>query len=155
MEEDHVANFTDMSVSQWVSIHQQISRRVPNDNEPLPEFQAIEWALTGRDTVGQRSARLDALRNRPPVQSPDPTIRRDYDSVLGFTRDIVANGAIFLYIRPSPIRAITKNLKLETTFMINGQVSNMSLNVLGVSHHHMHPCCLLECIRLGWILRTL
>ena len=135
-----------MTVSRWVRRHQEIINSGEEEDEPLAEFQAIEWALTGRDTVENQSARLDALQNRPQLQSTMPTIRRDYDSVLGFTRNIPARGTIMLYIRPSPIRALRKKLKLETMFVIDGEVSDLSFDVLYVSHCYcyMHHCHLIH-----------
>lgn len=143
MEEDF-NNFNDMSIAQWVRMYEHISRREPEERTPLPEYQAIEWALTGRDCVERDCARLDALRNRPRVQSPNPYIRRDYDSVLGFTHDIPARGSMMIFIKPSPVRAITRKLKLRTSFMINGEVSNKGFEALYTSHCYtfiaLHPC---------------
>ena len=112
-----------MSISDWVKTYTEISEREEAGDEIHPTFQTIEWALTGQDRVNNTCARLDAfLRNRPTLQSPVPDIRRDYDSVLGFTRSIPARGALFLYVCPSTARTLTKRVHFKTEFMIDGEV---------------------------------
>jgi hypothetical protein len=135
MEEDFDNDFTTMSVGKWVQTFQSISEREEEEEgkQTHPTFQAIEWALTGRDTVGQKCAKIDAVFNRPRLQSASPYLRRDYDSVLGFTENIFARGAILIYIKPSPIRPITRRLKLRTTFIIDGEVSQ-HFTALYISH---------------------
>lgn len=123
MDNDEQGAFVDLTVAQWIQRHQDISNAGGHDREPLPAFQAAEWALTGYDRATGEQARIEALRNRPTENTPFPYIRRDYDSLMGFTSHIPARGAIFIYGKPNAGRALTARLKIKVPFQINGEVS--------------------------------
>ena len=58
-----------------------------------------------------------------------PEIRRDYDSVLGFTQDLTARGAIFIFILPSPARTLTRRVHFKAKFIVNGQVRHNTSSI--------------------------
>jgi len=112
----------DLSVAQWIRRHQAISN-APGAHQSLPAFRAAEWALTGYDRAANEQGRIEALRNRPIANGTMPYIRRDYDSLIGFTSHIPVKSSLFLYVRPNATRALTERLKIKAPFWINDEVS--------------------------------
>ncbi|KAF8327115.1 hypothetical protein F5887DRAFT_1083974 [Amanita rubescens] len=128
MDNDEQGASVDLTVAKWIQRHQEISTRIPVRGEPEAAFQAAEWALTGYDRETDEQARIVALHNRPKNNTPMPYIRRDYDSLIGFTSHIPARASIFVYGKPNASRALTARLKIKVPFVINDEVSFVPFN---------------------------
>jgi hypothetical protein len=84
---------------------------------------AAHFALTGQDN--NRQYLISVLSDRFNF-GHTPIIKRDYDSVLGFTKSIPVFTDIYIYPLSSSRDILTDDLHLKVEFLVNNEVNFLS-----------------------------
>lgn len=81
----------------------------------------INFVLTGEylDDGALKQAFLDPIQNLVPVDHP-LRISRDYDSVIGFSEDILVEGPVSVRAVPHPTFALTKSIHMARAIRYEG-----------------------------------
>jgi hypothetical protein len=101
-----------------------------------------EFALTGWDRANSEQAVLSPLVHRFNPVIHQPTIIREYDSVIGFSVGIPVRQAIFIYPVSNPKDVLMESIHLKYPFRLNaGEVSRCLFSYLE-KHADLHIFCI-------------
>lgn len=120
----HIPNMADeptYTLPEFIGKFSQIRAADPQHNSPHPDFLAARFGLTGQAPNGP-TCHIDALRGRLIPETPSPMIRRDFDSVIGFTDIIPVSSDLQYYPNPAPARSLNKSIHIEIEFQVSETV---------------------------------
>lgn len=133
MDADHVYPCHDYSLGAFQRRFAAIQGDHPANN--IPPDVAIKssvFALTGRDEDEQIQARIEPRINRM-VDDDVVVMRRDYDSVIGFTESIPVFQNLNIYPGVNCSETLTTSIHLQVPFKIGGVVSVIHSGLIQVS----------------------
>jgi hypothetical protein len=101
---------------------EQLRMEEQTRGSPSPDLLAAQFGLTGLDSNGEIRAGITITPDvLDPVQQT-PFIRRDIDSVLGYSRNIPLSDAVHYYPYPNPSRTLERRVHVKHALKVDGQV---------------------------------
>ncbi|PPR00729.1 hypothetical protein CVT24_000953 [Panaeolus cyanescens] len=122
-----------LTLPQWVGKYFALLDDPEESNLPSPALQAARFALSGFDPEDCSITVIDTDSHKVRQEGPMPYIRRDYDSLIGFTNDYPVHRDVAFYPLPSPERRL-KNLSTGQTSMQDidpGKIPNIIFATFG------------------------
>jgi hypothetical protein len=93
------------------------------DGEPSPELLAARFCLTGITADDTFLAGINTRRDLLTGSQRNPFVRRDLDSVLGYSRDIPVLDSIHYFPYPNPLRTLESRVHVTHSAKVDHQVS--------------------------------
>jgi hypothetical protein len=114
------------------------------DDAPHPELQAARFCLTGITPDDSLLAGIDTASDSFAGSQRNPYIRRDLDSVLGYSPDIPVLGPINYFPYPNPTRTLHRSVHVRHYALVNNVVSetNIISNIETDNSSHITHCLL-------------
>lgn len=116
--------FEDYNIPSFIQAWAGLTHAEASNEFDNVQLEAGRFAITGIHPTLQRQARLNPLQHRIQNSTTPPTMRRDYDSLFGFTPTIPIRKDLVLYPFPNERDTLQDSLKLKILFQINGNVSS-------------------------------
>ncbi len=116
-------NFDEYNLSEFIQRAYNILQVGDEDYESKMAFS--RFTLTGKRSFHdgrQTQASILMMSYRYPMQELDPVVRRDIDSIIGFTRNIPIRCSLYVFPIPPHQYTLRSSLKILVPFLINGRV---------------------------------
>jgi len=107
-------------------------RNLRDAGQPSAELLAARFCLTG--IAGDSLTGITTTPDLLSGSNYNPHIRRDLDSVLGYSPDIPVRDAINYFAYPNPARTLERRVHVKHSIPVHGQVSTLSLEQLMFRH---------------------
>lgn len=115
-----LGNYT---IDEFSAEYLRICEQDPQDDEMHPHHQAAQFALTGKHPTENHHVSIQALTHQ--IGAIAPSMRRDYDSLSGFTTTMpVLNTEIMVILLPQNHHSLKDKLGIKIPFLCDGEVSN-------------------------------
>jgi hypothetical protein len=114
-----------LSLAEHVTKFSQLRREIRDRDQPDPDLVAARYSLTGWNRTGTYITGISTAQNllgETASREDMPLVRRDYDSVIGFTRDCPVSTDIAYFPNPPVSRTLTKTVYITHTYKHHGQV---------------------------------
>jgi hypothetical protein len=111
---DHVLPPENYNLSEFI---QEFTRLNDTGDTLDTTIRSTDFALTGRHPDRRTQAVINPLINRMPIHA-SPTIRRDYDSLIGFTDDIPIVSPLNVYPVARIEDTLTSNIHIKVPFPV-------------------------------------
>ena len=92
-------------------------------DEPSAELLAARFGLTGITADNSFLAGISIAPDLLSGSNHNPYIRRDLDSVLGYSTDIPVLDAVNYFAYPNPARTLERRVHVKHSVLVRGQVS--------------------------------
>lgn len=113
---NHVFPLQEFTLSQFLQEYQGLSSREDEDPDKV-KLESLDFVLTGRHPINNTQALINPLVNIIP-RHINPTFRRDYDSLIGFTEQIPILLPIFVFPVPLFYLMIRKSIHIKIPFQL-------------------------------------
>ena len=115
-----------VTLAQHVTKFAEIREADGVPGRPIPDLQAARYSLTGWNPESTYITGINTAANLiGEVPEADlPAIRRDYDSLIGFTKDCPVSTAMMYFPNPPPSRTQSKPLHIRYECRVGIQVSS-------------------------------
>lgn len=121
---ERVREFEDYNIASFIQAWTHLTQAEAQDGFHNVQLEAGRFALTGLHPQLPRLARLNPLQHRIEGNTTPPVMRRDYDSLLGFTPGIPIRTNLVLYPFPNASETLQKSIKFKIMFQVDGDVSH-------------------------------
>jgi hypothetical protein len=96
-------NVVDLSLTGFLNKFREYRAADAVPNHPTPDMIAARFALTGRSMGGASVAGINTARDKIGAQGTRPYIRRDFNSLIGFSTDLIVQTNITFFPNPPVI----------------------------------------------------
>jgi hypothetical protein len=103
----------DISLTDFLNKFRSYRELDPVDNQPEPDMIAARYALTGLSQDSRFVAGINTFRDKLGPRGTLPFVRRDFDSVIGFSADIPISKDVTYYPNPTLTRTLKKTLHVN------------------------------------------
>ena len=122
-------NVQDISLTGFLNKFRQYQAAPPVANQPTPDMIAARYALTGLSmrgvATGPAVAGINTARDKIGRQAIRPYIRRDFDSLIGFSADLPVQTDITFFPNPPRNRTLKKDLQVRYSYPCGDQVRRL------------------------------
>ena len=119
---DHILPTENYTLSDFIQEFTLLNEPDDNGDTLATTIRSTDFALTGRHPDRKTQAVINPLTNRMPNRA-SPTVRRDYDSLIGFTDDIPIISPLNVYPVSRVEDTLTSNIHIKVPFPVyDGQV---------------------------------
>jgi hypothetical protein len=112
----------DLSLTDFLNKFRDYRSLNPADNQPSPDMIASRYALTGLSRNSQTVAGINTVRDKIGPRGTLPFIRRDFDSLIGFSADVAVSNDVTYFPNPTLTRTLKKNLHIKYTYHVGEEV---------------------------------
>jgi len=120
----------DLTLTNFLNKFRDYRARDPVDNHPEPDMIAARYALTGLSRNRQVVAGINTTRDKLGRHGPLPFIRRDFDSLIGFSADIPVLNDVTYFPNPPLTRTLKKSVHVKYTYYNGEDVRRLGHYVL-------------------------
>lgn len=125
-----VPEVEDLTLAGFLNRFRAYRQLVPADDQPEPDMVAARYALTGLSRDSQHVAGINTVRDLLGPRGTLPFIRRDFDSLIGFSADIPVSKNVTYFPNPSPTRTLNKSVHVIHNHMAGNVVCRLRSNFL-------------------------
>ena len=115
----------DITLTNFLNKFCEYRTREPVDNHPEPDMIAARYALTGLSRDRRVVAGINTVRDKLGPRGPLPFIRRDFDSLIGFTPDIPVSNDVTYFPNPPLTRTLKKSVFVKYTYVDGEEVRRL------------------------------
>lgn len=116
----------DLTLTTFLNKFRNYRAMDPVENQPEPDMIAARYALTGLSQNGRRVAGINTVRDKlGPQATTLPFIRRDFDSLIGFSADIPVSKDITYFPNPTLTRTLNKSVHVKYTYNVGEEVRRL------------------------------
>jgi len=121
-----LAHFVDdLTLTNFLNKFRDYRARDPVDNHPEPDMIAARYALTGLSPNRRFVAGINTARDKLGPHGPLPFIRRDFDSLIGFSADIPVLNDVTYFPNPPLTRTLKKSVHVEYSYCVGEDVRRL------------------------------
>jgi len=120
----------DLTLTNFLNKFRDYRAMDPVDNQPDPDMIAARYALTGLSRDRRIVAGINTIRDKLGPQGTLPFIRRDFDSLIGFSADIPVSNDVTYFPNPTLTRTLNKSVYVKYTYNDGEEVRRLACYVL-------------------------
>lgn len=132
---------SETSLVGYLTQFSSLKARAPRLNRPSPELLAARFGVTGMGST-TRVTTISTAGDTLTASQADPFIRRDIDSVMGFSDDIPITDAIHYFPYPDLNRTLEKRLHVKYGARSTSSVRRMLFSTLDKALMFRNALCL-------------
>jgi len=109
-------NVQDITLTNFLNKFRRYRQMDPADNQPEPDMIAARYALTGLSQDSRTVAGINTIRDKLAPEGTLPFIRRDFDSLIGFSADVPVSKDVTYFPNPTLTRTLNKSVYVKYTY---------------------------------------
>lgn len=147
-------NVDDLTLTAFLNKFRNYRAMDPVENQPKPDMIAARYALTGLSQNGRHVAGINTVRDKlGPRATTLPFIRRDFDSLIGFSADIPVSKDVTYFPNPTLTRTLSKSVYVKYTYNVGEEVRRLGHYILIESTDNSYSFMFLS-LRPSWTATT-